>query len=49
MRRETSKIYTCAIVFAKIELGKVFLGDKRIAREFTEKYESKNYSRGTVL
>ncbi len=42
MRRETSKIYTCTIVLAKIEFGKVFLGDKRIAREFIEKYESKN-------
>lgn len=42
MRRETLKIYTCAIVFAKIEFGKVFLGDKRIAREFTEKYESED-------
>lgn len=42
MRRETLKIYTCAIVFVKMELRKVFLGDKRIAREFTEKYESKN-------
>ena len=42
MRRETSKIYTCAIVFAKIELGKVYLGDRRIAREFTEKCESED-------
>ena len=42
MRRETSKIYTCTIVLAKIGFGKVFLGDKRIAREFIEKYESKN-------
>jgi len=42
MRRKTSKIYTCAIVFAKIELGKVFLRDKRIAREFIRKCESED-------
>lgn len=42
MRRKTLKIYTCAIVFAKIEFGKVFLGDKRIAREFIRKCESEN-------
>ena len=42
MQRETSKIYTCAIVFAKIELGKVFLADKRIAREFIRKCESED-------
>ena len=42
MRRETLKIYTCAIVFAKIELGNVFLGDKRIAREFIRKCESED-------
>lgn len=42
MRRETSKIYTCAIVFAKIEFGKVFLDDKRIAHEFIRKCESED-------
>lgn len=42
MRRETSKIYTCAIVFDKIEYGRVFLANKRIAREFTEKCESED-------
>ena len=37
-----SKIYTCAIVFVKMELRKVFLGDKRIAREFIRKCESED-------
>lgn len=30
------------LFFVKMKLRKVFLGDKRIAREFIEKYESKN-------
>ena len=32
--------YTCAIVFVKIEFGKVFLANKRIASEFIRKCES---------
>ncbi len=42
MRRETSNIYTRSNIFGKMDLEKVFLGDKRIACEFIRKCESED-------